>query len=755
MLNKKVLSVFFAIIFFSLVFTNTAFSQSNIPTPLGSTEVWQALKNDLNGSGKWNQISFADGTTLSSVSGGISFDGDITLPGSILASTGTLTLGGTGNTNNENIIFDFETTPNEISISSSTGASIEYNLTSRMADNLAYQFGDSGDAKFVWETAGNDNLQLGLFVGTAADSGYFSITDANDLGIATRSPLATSADPVLRVYSSDATEALDYIEMYHDQTDGVIKVGTGTMSFPDNNVTIGGTETTTTVNGVSKSQTLSTHITGGSQDYTWMSHVHSNTVGPVIAGARSRGSEASPSVVAIDDNLLDLFGLGYDGTDYEMAAAIHLDVDTTPGNNDMGGRITLSTTPDGGVALVERMRVTNAGNIGFGTASPASISHIKASSPGTVGDNPAGQLIIQSPTNDVNTAVVITGYKSDGSGNPDVQLWYLGSSSSGDANILFLNRQTGDVTLQTTSGDIVANVAGGVFRADSNAADTSAIMTLENTGGDFQWFRDDASPEGVITGNINDFCVAAAELFIKTTDASNTGWVEVGGGVASFSSMWYHGVELTTAIGASNTFAQITSFENVGLEDASGNAVGDATTDDDITINLAGSYEIEIGCSFRNASGSNKNLVIVPGVTLATPLTITGATNATPIVMTVVGHGLLNGDMVTQSGVGGNTAANGDFFVSNKANNTYELEDLSNTNIAGNGAYTSGGTVDIKYSGEIVIERVVSGTDLGRGMAEGSMELAVGDIVELYVANESDANNFILSQLTMKVQREE
>ena len=322
-----------------------------------------------------------------------------------------------------------------------------------------------------------------------------------------------------------------------------------------------------------------------------------------------------------------------------------------------------------------------------------------------------------------------------------------------------IETNSADLTLQPlTSGDVVANLASGVFRVDSNAADTVGIMTIENTGGAIQVFVSSVSPEGVITGSIGDLCIidtTSGEIFIKEIGtATNTGWVEVGGGVASFSSLWYHGVELTTTISTVNTFTQITSFENVGLEDAGGNAVGDATTDD-ITINLAGDYEIEIGSSFKNASGSNKNMMIVPGVTLATPLTITGATNATPIVMTVVAHGLLNGDMVTQSGVGGNIAANGDFFVTNKADDTYELETLANVDVAGNGAYTSGGTVDIKYSGEIVIERVVSGTDLGRGMAEGSMALAVGDIVELYVANETDANNFITSQVTMKVIREE
>ncbi len=35
---------------------------NKLPTPLGSTKVGQSLKNDLNSSGKWNQISFADNT---------------------------------------------------------------------------------------------------------------------------------------------------------------------------------------------------------------------------------------------------------------------------------------------------------------------------------------------------------------------------------------------------------------------------------------------------------------------------------------------------------------------------------------------------------------------------------------------------------------------------------------------------------------------------------------------------------------------
>ncbi len=80
--------------------------------------------------------------------------------------------------------------------------------------------------------------------------------------------------------------------------------------------------------------------------------------------------------------------------------------------------------------------------------------------------------------------------------------------------------------------------------------------------------------------------------------------------------------------------------------------------------------------------------------------TITGATNATPIVITSAGHGLATGARVTISGVLGNTAANGTFTITQLTANTFSLGGS-----AGNGAYTSGGSwevtgvLTITYSG--------------------------------------------------------
>lgn len=69
--------------------------------------------------------------------------------------------------------------------------------------------------------------------------------------------------------------------------------------------------------------------------------------------------------------------------------------------------------------------------------------------------------------------------------------------------------------------------------------------------------------------------------------------------------------------------------------------------------------------------------------------TITGATNATPIVLTVDSiTNITDGDWVRVNGVGGNTNANGTFLVTSVSGSNITL-----VGSAGNAAYTSGGTL--------------------------------------------------------------
>jgi hypothetical protein len=77
---------------------------------------------------------------------------------------------------------------------------------------------------------------------------------------------------------------------------------------------------------------------------------------------------------------------------------------------------------------------------------------------------------------------------------------------------------------------------------------------------------------------------------------------------------------------------------------------------------------------------------------------ITGATNASPIVITDAGHGLETGEQIVIAAVEGNTAANGTWYVTVVNSSTFSLDDST-----GNGVYTTGGTWALPTVG---IERV-------------------------------------------------
>lgn len=71
---------------------------------------------------------------------------------------------------------------------------------------------------------------------------------------------------------------------------------------------------------------------------------------------------------------------------------------------------------------------------------------------------------------------------------------------------------------------------------------------------------------------------------------------------------------------------------------------------------------------------------------------VTGASSATPIVLTITSHGWANGDIIVVGKVGGNLAANGVWKIANQATNTVELTTLQDgLNSTFSASYTSGG----------------------------------------------------------------
>jgi hypothetical protein len=84
-------------------------------------------------------------------------------------------------------------------------------------------------------------------------------------------------------------------------------------------------------------------------------------------------------------------------------------------------------------------------------------------------------------------------------------------------------------------------------------------------------------------------------------------------------------------------------------------------------------------------------------------LTIADATNASPIVITTSSkHGLATGAKVSISGVVGNTAPNDNWTITKLSDTTFSLDGS-----AGNGPYTSGGTIMIAASHNVTIRNNV------------------------------------------------
>ncbi|MGB4065405.1 MAG: tail fiber domain-containing protein, partial [Azonexus sp.] len=82
------------------------------------------------------------------------------------------------------------------------------------------------------------------------------------------------------------------------------------------------------------------------------------------------GSEGAKAIVQANDELGHIMFNGYDGTNHEYGAFIVANVDGTPGNNDMPGRMVFWTTPDGSATPAVRMIIKNDGNVAIGNITP-------------------------------------------------------------------------------------------------------------------------------------------------------------------------------------------------------------------------------------------------------------------------------------------------------------------------------------------------------------------------------------------------
>ena len=113
----------------------------------------------------------------------------------------------------------------------------------------------------------------------------------------------------------------------------------------------------------------------GSTAQMYMSRYSSDTTATSYVLRKSRGTEASPTIISSGDNLGQITFQGYDGSGFSTAATILVDANGTPGVNDMPGRMLFRVSPDGSATVVTQAGITAAGlfsfNSGYGSAAVA------------------------------------------------------------------------------------------------------------------------------------------------------------------------------------------------------------------------------------------------------------------------------------------------------------------------------------------------------------------------------------------------
>lgn len=403
-----------------------------------------------------------------------------------------------GQTNDGHIIQDDGTTQRQQPILNFTGTSVA-NIDSTSQSKTVIEINDA---------AGNATLDT---VFLKLDTTNDPLTgDLNMGGNSLIGDTVSGGDLLLQSTSNATTGLIGFTSL----TQGLI------WNEDKKALAIGDAEFGMTVGGITKDHALTTHSSGGANAYDVVFHRHSNTSGPFLAGARSRGSEASSTVVQDGDNLLDIFGLGFDGTDYEFAASIMMDVDGTPGAGDMPGRIVFLTTPDGSGTLVEALRISQDQSALFsanvvvdgssdiiqnriqGNGTQTNFLSVMEQSDGTdvhttdnsgnvvMGDGSAGDSIIE--FNDNGVLVFIVG--NDDSENKlviangvldttnDLLLFDGSSMQSTGGSIVRTDRITVDTVLTSSHYKIFGDTDGGAITATLPAGVHGTEHCIYNTG---------------------------------------------------------------------------------------------------------------------------------------------------------------------------------------------------------------------------------------------------------------------------------
>ncbi len=166
-----------------------------------------------------------------------------------------------------------------------------------------------------------------------------------------------------------------------------------------------------------------------------------------------------------------------------------LSLQTTSGVGAAGADMHFLVGSDG---ATEAVTILNDGKVGIGTNAPNAPLEVKGALAGTVGGFASGMLHVTSTADAQFSNSVITGHSAY---LTNTQLWYFGSTSSGNNDIAFINRQDGDMHFNTNNTfrmiiDATGYIGiGGTLSPPERLSVVGNIATGDTAAGDIDVFH--------------------------------------------------------------------------------------------------------------------------------------------------------------------------------------------------------------------------------------------------------------------------
>lgn len=256
-------------------------------------------------------------------------------------------------------------------------------------------------------------------------------------------------------------------------------------------IAIGGTENAFTLAGASFGSKLTVHADEAADLLGISLHRHSATAayGAHFVGGRSRGTEAAETVVQSGDMITRFLGIGFDGTDYATAAEIAIEVDGTPGSNDMPGRIVFRTTPSGSQTLAERMRINNAGDAFFRASLAVNQATVADSDFQVTGSSANTGLRVgySNGTTNYYDAGTLHYFRVGGGnvGRIGSTGWTIGDNITPDGTLHVFTGSAGTVTANSVADDLVVEGSGntGISILSPDASTTYLMLASPSSSG--------------------------------------------------------------------------------------------------------------------------------------------------------------------------------------------------------------------------------------------------------------------------------